>query len=171
MIPKVPWLTRTTLRPFRCLCYHQRQLLLFLIHTHGGKSSIFYVCLWNFYLLGPEKYTVTIYLNENTSLYLFKGCMQPRVTSETTSLCNSNSVPKNYLVLSQSFHQTYIYMNSRKYQKKKKSKSLKIPNSIWTMLKAFIDFCVKGIIDDVKTQSVAYLFCGNNDIRIIGIVF
>ena len=54
---------------------------------------------------------------------------------------------------------------------KKKSKSLKIPNSIWTMLKAFIDFCVKGIIDDVETQSVAYLFCGNDDIRIIGIVF
>ena len=40
---KVPWLPWITLRPFRCLCYHQRQLLLFLIHSHGGKSSIFYV--------------------------------------------------------------------------------------------------------------------------------
>ena len=67
VIPKVPWLTRTTLRPFRCLCYHQRQLLLFLIHTHGGKSSIFYVYLLSF-IYWAQKYTVTIYLNWNTSL-------------------------------------------------------------------------------------------------------
>jgi len=50
-----------TLRPFRCLCYHQRQLLLFLIPSHGGKSSIFYVCLWNFYLLGPEIYSYDLF--------------------------------------------------------------------------------------------------------------
>ena len=69
VIPEVPWLPWITLRPFRCLCYHQRQLLLFLIHSHGGKSSIFYVYLWNFYLLGPEIYSYGLFKWKHSGLH------------------------------------------------------------------------------------------------------
>ena len=65
MIPKVPWLTRTTLRPFRLFMLSSASAVV-LPYPHSRWKVIHLLCLsFIFYLLGPEKYTVTIHLNEN----------------------------------------------------------------------------------------------------------
>ena len=75
-----------------------------LPYPHSWWKVIHLLCqlqkeasIFETFIYWAQKYTVTIYLNENTPLYLlveFKGCMQPRyVTSANTSWRGSTDKP------------------------------------------------------------------------------
>ena len=64
VIPKVPWLTRTTLRPFRLFMLSSASAVV-LPYPHSRWKVIHLLCLSLSFIYWAQKYTVTIHLNEN----------------------------------------------------------------------------------------------------------
>ena len=61
VIPKVPWLTRTTLRPFRLFMLSSASAVV-LPYPHSRWKVIHLLCLsFIFYLLGPEIYSYDLF--------------------------------------------------------------------------------------------------------------
>ena len=64
VIPKVPWLTRTTLRPFRLFMLSSASAVV-LPYPRSRWKVIHLLCLSLSFIYWAQKYTVTIHLNEN----------------------------------------------------------------------------------------------------------